>query len=126
MRLQLPNVESRVSNSKPHDDATAYITTHNGKPSYPPNNPAHRDETCSHYGHKGHIMSVCRKLKREQSSAGHGRGRGNGGRGNGNQPPAPMAFMACTGKPSNFDKLEWVIDSGASAHMSPHNMLLDS
>ena len=33
-----------------------------------------------------------------------------------------MAMMAGTGTPSN-NLLAWVIDSGASAHMSPHHKL---
>ena len=128
VHIRLLSVECRIqekAKSKPTADSTAYIGAYSSKPNYPPNNPAHRDLTCDHCGFKGHITSDCRKLKREQSLAGRGRGHGNAGRGNGygfsgNHPP--MAMMAGTGKLSN-NKFEWVIDSGASAHMSPHHKL---
>ena len=115
---QLLNVEVRVSKSDNPAPDKAYMSTVPGK--YPPNNPDHRDKMCNHCGHKGHIKPDCRKFKREQAA---GRGRGQGSRDNGNRSGS-VALMARTNNDTTiYTELDWVIDSGASRHMSPHKGL---
>jgi hypothetical protein len=71
------------------------------------------ERVCYHCGEKGHIKRKCRKLKKE-----HNKESGS------QDDKKKFAIMARTG-PASSDG-DWVVDSGASEHMTGNHSLLDN
>jgi len=70
------------------------------------------DKRCFYCGKKGHLKADCFQLKRDQ-------GQGGGGGAGRAVPSVSGAGIALAANGGPFDADTWVLDSGASQHMTP-------
>lgn len=78
--------------------------------------------TCTYCKREGHIWKDCRKLQADNKRK---RQFGQQKKADKTSESKPRAFITkCSRNGSIYDEHSWVIDSGATSHMSPHKHLL--
>lgn len=103
---KLLHVETRLAReSDSGDDKAAAFMAHGnrGSQSTPPEGSRHHDKECYYCGKKGHIKAHCFKKKRDDAA-----------RSGSSSAQLAVALMAIQGAETS----SWVLDSGASQHMT--------
>lgn len=117
MLPKLLNVEQAAA-QPPHSSEAALFAK--PKKDFPKRQPRQEDRTCFYCGRRGHLASQCQQKKRDKA-----RFRSSNGR-NGQQHSAiALTANSMAAAPDSSDTYErWVLDTGASRHLTPNKSIL--
>ena len=96
----------------------------------PPNNPAYKELTCHYCGYKGHIQPDCRKKKRDNAKKSYSTESQPTPKSNSVHSAKETVFLGIEEHSSHLAGTttstidEWLVDSGATAHMTYDKSIL--